>query len=229
MTGPDGAPREGARLLDAVALMDTLCTDGAWESQQTHSSLTGYLVEETYELLDAIASGDRDEVVAELGDVLLQVLFHARIGADFTIDDVAESFIRKVSARSAGVLAGGVDLATQVDDWERAKSRERPDSSAMDGIPAAQPALALAAKILARARDAGVPADAFPAGLTTVTVGPDGGAEERLRAEALEFARRIRAAERAMRAARPGDAGTDLEGGERRARPSADEWRTALS
>ncbi|WP_182345589.1 MazG nucleotide pyrophosphohydrolase domain-containing protein [Tomitella gaofuii] len=225
MTGPGGAPREGARLLDAVALMDTLCTDGAWESQQTHSSLTGYLVEETYELLDAIASGNRDEMVAELGDVLLQVLFHARIGADFTIDDVAESFIRKVTARSAGVLAGGVDLATQVDDWERAKSRERPDASAMDGIPAAQPALALAAKVLARARDAGVPADAIPAALTTVTVSPDGGAEERLRAEALEFARRIRAAERAMRAC---GAGTDREGGERRARPSADEWRAAL-
>ncbi len=224
------APPEGARLLDAVALMDRLRSEGHWEAAQTHASLTGYLVEETYELLDAIESGDRAELIAELGDVLLQVLFHARIGEGFTVDDVADSFIRKVSARSAGVLAGGVDLATQVDQWERAKSAERPDASAMDGIPAAQPALALAAKVVARARGAGVPADLIPAAITTVTVDARGGAEQRLRAEALAFARRVRAAEQYMRAARrrPGGPGAAAAG---EAEPAfgADEWRAALA
>jgi len=224
------APPEGVRLLDAVALMDRLRSDGPWEAAQTHSSLTGYLVEETYELLDAIESGDRGELIAELGDVLLQVLFHARIGEDFTVDDVADSFIRKVSARSAGVLAGGVDMAAQVDQWERAKSAERPDASAMDGIPAAQPALALAAKIVARARGAGVPPDLVPAAVTTVAVDADGGAEERLRSEALAFARRIRAAEQHMRAARRRSGGTGSAAtGDRGRGFSADEWRAALT
>lgn len=213
----DARAREGSRLLDAVELMDRLCTDGEWESRQTHASLVRYLIEETYELVDAIDAGGRDELVAELGDVLLQVLFHARIGAGFTIDDVAESFIRKVSARSAGVLAGGVDLQTQVDDWERAKSAERPGGSCMDGIATGQPALALAEKILERARGAGVPDDAVPAALAAVALRPGGGAEQRLRAEALGFALRIREAEDALRA-RHGDTGGF----------TAAQWRAAL-
>src|ERR671918_554235 len=84
----------GARLVDAVAMMDKLRTDGPWESEQTHDSLRRYLLEETYELFDAVRSGNADELREELGDVLLQVLFQARIAEDatqhpFTIDDVA--------------------------------------------------------------------------------------------------------------------------------------------
>lgn len=217
-----GEPPEGARLLEAVALMDRLVRDGAWESRQTHRSLARYLVEETYELLDAIEAGARGELVAELGDVLLQVLFHARIGEGFTVDDVADSFIRKVSARSAGVLGGGVNLDTQIDDWERAKAVERPRGSAMDGIASGQPALALTAKVLERARAAGVPDDAVPPELTCVRVDADGAAEQRLRAGALAFAERIRQAEWSI--------GAGGDGARRDARGiiGTEQWRRAL-
>ncbi|MET0898266.1 MAG: MazG family protein, partial [Mycobacterium sp.] len=77
-------PAAGERLLDAVAIMDKLRTDGPWESEQTHDSLRRYLLEETYELFDAVRGGDTDELRDELGDVLLQVLFHARIAEDAT-------------------------------------------------------------------------------------------------------------------------------------------------
>ncbi|MDN5759221.1 MAG: MazG family protein [Tomitella sp.] len=216
---------EGARLLEAVALMDRLRREGWWEAAQTHETLSGYLIEETYELLDAIAAGDRDELVAELGDVLLQVLFHARIGEGFTIDDVADSFIRKVSARSAGVLDGGVDIATQVDDWERAKAAERPGASAMEGIALGQPALALTAKILSRAHGAGIPDELIPPELTRITVTAEGGAEQALRAAALGFADRIRAAETELAGAGDGASGV---GPSSRTRFTADEWRSVL-
>ncbi len=94
-------PLAGERLVDAVALMDRLRTSGPWESEQTHDSLRRYLLEETYELFDAVRSGNADELREELGDVLLQVLFHARIAEDatvlpFGIDDVADSLVRKL-------------------------------------------------------------------------------------------------------------------------------------
>ena len=83
----------GGWILDAVAIMDTLRTSGPWESEQTHDSLRRYLLEETYELFDAVHGGDLNELRDELGDVLLQVLFHARIAEEatqhaFDIDDV---------------------------------------------------------------------------------------------------------------------------------------------
>src|SRR6185312_9687287 len=105
-----GTPR-GERLVDAVAMMDTLRTAGPWESEQTHDSLRRFLLEETYELLDAVGSGNADELREELGDVLLQVLFQARIAEDapqhpFTIDDVADTLQRKLANRVPAVLAG---------------------------------------------------------------------------------------------------------------------------
>ena len=75
-------PQPGERLVDAVAMMDKLRTAGPWESEQTHDSLRRFLLEETYELFDAVRSGNADELREELGDVLLQVLFHARIAED---------------------------------------------------------------------------------------------------------------------------------------------------
>src|SRR3954463_2933716 len=94
IAAPDAAP--GERLVDAVAMMDKLRTSGPWEGEQTHDSLRRYLLEETYEVFDAVRGGDADELREELGDVLLQVLFHARIAEDapqhpFTIDDAAAS------------------------------------------------------------------------------------------------------------------------------------------
>lgn len=108
---PEVVRRPGTTLLDAVELMDRLRRTGPWESQQTHESLRRYVLEEVYELLDAIDVGTVSDLRDELGDLLLQVLFHARIAADdptepFDIDDVAQGFIDKVTRRTPGVLSG---------------------------------------------------------------------------------------------------------------------------
>src|SRR4051812_35876721 len=122
------APQAGERLVDAVAIMDTLRTTGPWESEQTHDSLRRYLLEETYELFDAVRGGDADELRDELGDVLLQVLFHARIAEDapenaFTIDDVADALVRKLGNRAPSVLGGeSVSLDEQLAQWEERKA-----------------------------------------------------------------------------------------------------------
>ena len=121
----------GERLVDAVAMMDRLRTAGPWESEQTHDSLRRYLLEETYELFDAVHRGNADELREELGDVLLQVLFHARIAEDatqhaFTIDDVADSLVRKLGNRVPAVLAGeSISLDEQLAQWEERKAQEK--------------------------------------------------------------------------------------------------------
>lgn len=115
-------------------MMDKLRTAGPWESEQTHDSLRRYLLEETYELLDAVRSGSVDQLREELGDLLLQVLFHARIAEDasqspFTIDDVADTLMRKLGNRAPGVLAGeSISLEDQLAQWEAAKASERRES-----------------------------------------------------------------------------------------------------
>ena len=109
-------------------MMDKLRTAGPWESQQTHDSLRRYLLEETYEVFDAVRSGNADDLRDELGDVLLQVLFHARIAEDapespFSIDDVADSLIRKLVNRVPAVLAGEeISLEDQLAQWEERKA-----------------------------------------------------------------------------------------------------------
>ena len=146
----------GERLVDAVAMMDKLRTAGPWESEQTHDSLRRFLLEETYELFDAVHSGDTDALRDELGDVLLQVLFHARIAEDapehpFTIDDVADALLRKLGNRAPGVLAGEtISLDEQLAQWEERKALEKPRNSVMDDVPTGQPALALAHKVVQR-------------------------------------------------------------------------------
>src|SRR6185437_221144 len=120
----------GERLIDAVAMMDKLRTAGPWESEQTHDSLRRFLLEETYEVFDAVRSGDADDLREELGDVLLQVLFHARNAEDapqhsFTIDDVADSLVRKLGNRVPAVLAGEpISLDEQLAQWEERKALE---------------------------------------------------------------------------------------------------------
>jgi XTP/dITP diphosphohydrolase len=212
ITAPEAQP--GERLIDAVALMDKLRTDGPWESEQTHDSLRRYLLEETYELFDAVRSGNADELREELGDVLLQVLFHARIAEDapyhpFTIDDVADSLLRKLGNRVPGVLAGEpISLEQQIADWDQRKAQERSvkaRQSCLDGVPAGQPALALAQKVLGRVGDAGLPADLIPAGLTTVAVTAGVDVENNLRTEVLEFMDAVRTAEKTIAATRRGD------------------------
>ncbi|CAN3130510.1 nucleoside triphosphate pyrophosphohydrolase [Mycobacterium sp. smrl_JER01] len=203
------AAQSGERLVDAVAMMDKLRTAGPWESQQTHDSLRRYLLEETYELFDAVHGGDLTELRDELGDVLLQVLFHARIAEDapenaFDIDDVADALVRKLGNRVPAVLAGeSISLEDQLEQWEQRKALERTArESIMDDIPTAQPALALAQKVLARAEAGGVPPDLVPDSITTVVVSADVDAENALRTAVLEFMDEVRVAERAVTAAR---------------------------
>ena len=201
----------GERLVDVVAMMDKLRTAGPWESEQTHDSLRRFLLEETYELLDAVRSGSADQLREELGDVLLQVLFHARIAEDapqlpFTIDDVAVTLMRKLGNRVPGVLAGQtISLEEQLAQWEERKAAEKPRKSVMDEVHTGQPALALAQKVIQRAEKAGLPADLVPAEITSISVSADGDAESALRTAVLEFVDTVRNVERAIAATRRGD------------------------
>ena len=154
----------GERLLELVAVMDRLRSPGGcpWDAEQTHESLVQYLVEETYETIEAIDAGDRDGLVEELGDLLLQVVFHARIGEEsdqpFDIDDVAGGIAEKLIARHPHVFgdetaqtAGDVEAA-----WFERKRREKGRTSVTDGVPMAMPALPLIEKLLHRAEKGGV-------------------------------------------------------------------------
>jgi XTP/dITP diphosphohydrolase len=157
----------GARLLDLVATMDRLRSPGGcpWDAKQTHSSLAHYLVEETYEALEAIENGDLVGLREELGDVLLQVVFHARIaqerddGTGWTIDDVAGGIVDKLVHRHPHVFSdvevSGADEVVQ--NWETLKAVEKGRTSVTEGIPLGQPALSLAAKLHKRAAGAGMP------------------------------------------------------------------------
>jgi len=201
----------GERLVDAVAMMDKLRTAGPWESEQTHDSLRKFLLEETYELLDAVQRGNADQLREELGDVLLQVLFHARIAEDapqlpFTIDDVATTLMRKLGNRVPGVLAGQpISLEDQLSQWEERKAAEKSRNSVMDDVHTGQPALALAQKVIERAGRAGVPAELIPAEITMVSVSGDTDAESSLRTAVLEFVDTVRGVERTIAATRRED------------------------
>jgi XTP/dITP diphosphohydrolase len=212
IAAPDAA--SGERLVDAVAMMDKLRTSGPWESEQTHDSLRRYLLEETYEVFDAVRGGNADELREELGDVLLQVLFHARIAEDapqhpFTIDDVADSLVRKLGNRVPAVLAGEpISLDEQLAQWEERKAMEKSGKghiSSMDDVPTGQPALALAQKVIERVTAAGLPSDLIPETITSVTVSPHVDSENALRSAVLEFMDTVRRVEHAIAAGRRGE------------------------
>ena len=171
---PPGPDVPGIRLINLVAVMDRLRTDCPWDAKQTHDSLAPYLLEETYEALEALEGGDPAGLREELGDVLLQVLFHARIAAErgdetgYTIDDVADGIASKLVRRHPHVF-GDVTVtgAGQVkQNWDAIKAAERAAAraasgraggSVLDGVPFGQPALSLAAQLQRRAGRAGVP------------------------------------------------------------------------
>ncbi len=231
---PSGRP--GERLVDAVEIMDRLRTSGPWESEQTHDSLRRYLLEETYELFDAVHGGNALELRDELGDVLLQVLFHARIAEEapvnsFGIDDVADALIRKLGNRVAAVLAGEqITLEDQLAQWEQRKAAEQASGhgrrSCVDGVPTAQPALALAQKVIDRASAAGVPEDLIPSDVRSVSLRADGDAENALRTRTLEFMADVRAAEHSVAQARRGhDVAAELDTHRALGPISAQEWR----
>lgn len=160
----------GARLLDLIATMDRLRSPGGcpWDREQTHASLVPHLLEEAYEVADTVETGDLASLCEELGDVLLQVAFHARIAAErhdetgFTIDDVAGSIVDKLVRRHPHVF-GDVEV-TGADEvktnWEAIKAEERAEQggegSVVDGVPLGQPALSLTQALQKRAARAGL-------------------------------------------------------------------------
>ncbi|MFF3174830.1 nucleoside triphosphate pyrophosphohydrolase [Streptomyces sp. NPDC057900] len=153
----------GARLLDLVQVMDRIRIECPWTSQKTHKGLAKYAIEEAYELVEAIEDGNREELREELGDVLLQVVFHARIAEEdeqepFSVDDVAATLVEKLIHRHPHVF--GDETAETPEDvhahWLRTKAIEKQRESVTDGVPLGQPALALAAKLAGRARTAGL-------------------------------------------------------------------------
>ena len=150
-------------------LVRTLRAECPWDREQTHASLTRHLLEETYEVLEAIDHLDPEEgagydaLEEELGDLLFQVVFHSVLAAEqgqFTLADVARGVHDKLHARHPHVFdpsVGDTDVAQLTVDWERRKVEEKGRSSVMDGIPAALPALAYAAKVQKKAESQGVP------------------------------------------------------------------------
>jgi XTP/dITP diphosphohydrolase len=210
--GPAGAEVEvlhgssalpGGELLTLVSVMDTLRRMCPWDARQTHESLAPYLIEESYEALDALESGDRAALCEELGDVLLQVMFHARVAAErtdgtgFTVDDVADGIVTKLIRRHphvfGSVTVSGADDVTR--NWDAIKAAERATgdgpASALDGVPLGQPALALAAQLQRRAERAGAPAELAAPDVATPADGDEGA---RLGAELFELVARARAA-----------------------------------
>ncbi len=152
------------KLEELIAVLEHLRAPGgcAWDRDQTHASLVQYLVEETYELVDAIEAGDDAELVEELGDVLYQVIFHSDIAAEegrFTLEDVAAHMTAKMVGRHPHVFGDAVaDTPDAVmARWDELKRVEKPGrESVLDGIPQAMPALALAAKLVGKAEKVGV-------------------------------------------------------------------------
>jgi len=142
-----------------------------WDAEQTHRSLVQYLLEETYELIDAIEAGNREDVIEELGDVLYQVIFHSDLGASgtlgepFTIEDVAQFMENKMRSRHPHVFGTEAELKEfkaetgddVVQNWDNHKKKEKPGrTSVLDGVPQAMPALALASKVMGKAEKIGL-------------------------------------------------------------------------
>ncbi|MGP4103439.1 MazG family protein [Nonomuraea sp. KM90] len=198
----------GARVLDLVAVMDRLRTECPWDRKQTHETLVPYLLEEAYEVLETIERGDYQALREELGDLLLQVVFHARVADDFDMDDVAAGIVDKLVRRHPHVFGSvRVESADEVNDnWDAIKAAERAakgTESVLDGVPMGQPALSLAAQLVRRAERAGAPESLSAAvgqGIARelfdlVRRAAEGGldAEAELRAAARSYRDRVRA------------------------------------
>ena len=148
-----------SELIRLREVMDKLRSPGGcpWDAEQDHSSLLKYLLEESYEFIEAVESNDREAMQEELGDLLLQVYFHSRMAEEdakqpFNIEDVAKSVADKLIRRHPHVFAGEIvdSSADVLENWEKQKASEKGRTSAIDGVPLAQPALPLATKVLYR-------------------------------------------------------------------------------
>ena len=151
-----------------------------WDAEQTHQSLTKYLIEESYELVEAIESGNREQILEELGDVLYQVIFHSdlaqsgSLGESFSIQDVAELSTKKMKGRHPHVFGTPEELERYkantgeevMQNWDAHKQREKPErESVLDGIPKALPSLMLADKVIGKAQSLGVLGTEEPASI----------------------------------------------------------------
>ena len=148
-----------SELIRLREVMDKLRSPGGcpWDAEQDHTSLLKYLLEESYEFIESVENNDRDAMQEELGDLLLQVYFHSRMAEEdskqpFNIEDVAKSVADKLIRRHPHVFAGEVvdSSADVLENWEKQKASEKGRTSAIDGVPLAQPALPLATKVLYR-------------------------------------------------------------------------------
>ena len=247
MTAPKDESTPGYRFLRLVEVMDTLRRECPWDREQTHESLAPYLLQEAYETLETIEEGDFAQLREELGDVLLQVVFHSVVASEraeddparFSVDDVADAIIDKMTRRHPHVF-GDVDAADADEvraNWEEIKAAERAEkarahgddvrTSVLDGVPFAQPAVLLAQELQKRAVRNGVPVgligdDGSEGGELFAAVAAEReqgrNAETDLRAAARRFDERVRGVEAAARA--DGREPRDL---------TAEEWRSYWS
>jgi XTP/dITP diphosphohydrolase len=211
---------QGSQLQRLVEVMNTLRSPGGcpWDAEQTHESLLKYLLEESYEFVDAVQADNRVDMREELGDVLLQVYFHARMAQEhptdpFSIEDVAQGIADKLIRRHPHVFAGVEvrDSQEVLENWEEIKKKEKGRTSPLDGVAMSQPALPLLEKLLYRAEKSNVevktpdsvsiagPADESAVGQALVAViawahanGID--AEAALRKEAIRISQEIKPA-----------------------------------
>ena len=179
---------QGSQLQRLVEVMDTLRSPGGcpWDAEQTHESLLKYLLEESYEFVDAVQSDNRIDMREELGDVLLQVYFHARMAQEhptdpFTIEDVAQGIADKLIRRHPHVFEGVEvrDAQEVLENWEEIKKKEKGRTSPLDGVAMSQPALPLIEKLLYRAEKYNVEVK------TPDSVSIDGAADESAVGQAL--------------------------------------------
>lgn len=162
MEGEPALSAEQPALARLAEVMRALRRGCPWDAEQTHASLVRYLVEETAEVVEAIEAGDPAHLREELGDLLLQVFFHAEIAAEaglFDVGDVAGDIVDKLVRRHPYVFAGTAIPDDLMGSWEQRKKREKGRASALDGIPGPLDPLARAEKVVARSRAHGVPLD----------------------------------------------------------------------
>jgi XTP/dITP diphosphohydrolase len=148
-----------SELIRLREVMDKLRSPGGcpWDAEQDHASLLKYLLEESYEFIESVENNDRQAMQEELGDLLLQVYFHSRMAEEdatkpFDIEDVAKSVADKLIRRHPHVFAGASVNSSEdvLENWEKQKAAEKGRTSAIDGVPLAQPALPLATKVIYR-------------------------------------------------------------------------------
>jgi XTP/dITP diphosphohydrolase len=190
----------GARLLDAVTVTDRLHLEDPWKREQTHRSLAKYLIEEAYEANDAILNDDHEQLRAEMGDVLLQVLLHSRIAEElpederWSIDDVAGDFVAKMIRRNPHVFGGDEihDVGEVMANWDRIKAEEKAGQSTKESVTWSLPALIIARKLLQRTgASKPEPDGTFGGDLLALIASSDEDPEEALRQALRRYAENV--------------------------------------